>query len=109
MEKKAQKNWILIIIIFILLLIVTVLLLYVLIRNQNVTSSSLPQIADPSAVYCQNSGYQYKIITANDSSQHGACIFPDESECDSWAYYCGCSKDVNYCSSKYNECKHQCA
>jgi putative hemolysin len=50
------------------------------------TSAVLP---NPASVYCEQQGYRVEIRTAADGSQSGACIFPDGSECDEWAFYRG--------------------
>jgi uncharacterized protein len=51
--------------------------------------SGTPQanIANPASVYCEQQGNKLEIRTAADGSQSGACIFPDGSECDEWAYF----------------------
>jgi putative hemolysin len=51
--------------------------------------TSAAGLPNPAAVYCQEQGYTYEIRTAADGSQSGACIFPDGSECDGWAFYRG--------------------
>jgi putative hemolysin len=48
------------------------------------TMATLP---NPASVYCEQQGYTLEIRTAADGSQIGACVFPDGSECDEWAYY----------------------
>ena len=50
---------------------------------------SQPDMPNPASVYCEEQGYRSEIRTAQDGSQSGACIFPDGSECDEWAYYRG--------------------
>lgn len=47
------------------------------------------QLANPSAVYCEEQGHTYEIRTAADGSQSGVCVFSDGTECDGWAYYRG--------------------
>ena len=44
---------------------------------------------NPAAVYCKEQGYQLETRTAADGSQSAACIFPDGSECDEWAFFRG--------------------
>ena len=46
-------------------------------------------IPNPASVYCEENGGTVKIITAEDGSQSGVCVFPDGSECDEWAYFRG--------------------
>jgi putative hemolysin len=45
------------------------------------------QIANPASVYCEAHDGKSQIRTAADGSQSGACVFPDGSECEEWAYY----------------------
>lgn len=93
--------------VWVILGIVGVVALFMFMNNKN----NKPEMADPSAAYCQNSGFQYKIITENDGGQYGVCIFPDKTECRSWYYYCKCAFDKRYCSEypeKYLECNQVC-
>ena len=46
-------------------------------------------IPNPASVYCTQQGNKLEIRTAADGSQSGACIFPDGSACDEWAYFRG--------------------
>ena len=46
-------------------------------------------IANPAAVFCEENGGISEIRTAPDGSQSGACVFPNGSECDEWAYFRG--------------------
>lgn len=46
-------------------------------------------IPNPASVYCEQNGYTLEIVTTNDGSQSGVCVFPDGSSCDEWAYYRG--------------------
>ncbi len=52
-------------------------------------SQSDTGLANPSAVFCGDKGFKYEIRTAADGSQGGACVFPDGSECDGWAFFRG--------------------
>ena len=47
------------------------------------------QLANPAAVYCSEQGYTVEIRTDAEGGQYGVCIFPDGSECDTWAFYRG--------------------
>ena len=53
--------------------------------------TDMPQvnIPNPASVYCLQNGYEHEIITADDGSQSGICIFRDGSACDEWAFYRG--------------------
>ena len=44
---------------------------------------------NPASEYCSSKGYTSEIITAEDGSQSGLCVFPDGSSCDEWAYFRG--------------------
>ncbi len=46
-------------------------------------------LANPASVFCNDNGGKLEIRTAADGGQSGACIFPDGSECDEWAYFRG--------------------
>jgi len=53
---------------------------------------------DPSAAYCAKLGYKVEIRTSETGEQHGVCIFPDGTECDTWAFYRGkCGQNWTYC------------
>jgi putative hemolysin len=53
------------------------------------TSTPVPNMPNPAAVYCEQHGGKSEIVTAADGSQSGLCIFPDGSACDEWAYFRG--------------------
>ncbi|HQC12865.1 MAG TPA: DUF333 domain-containing protein [Methanoregulaceae archaeon] len=44
-------------------------------------------MADPSAVWAEEMGYEYQIRTNEDGSQYGVIILPDGSEVDAWQLY----------------------
>ena len=46
-------------------------------------------LPNPASAYCEQHGNKLEIITAEDGRQKGACIFPDGSTCDEWAYFRG--------------------
>ena len=50
------------------------------------SASGLP---NPASVFCQEQGGRLEIRTDTQGGQFGACIFPDGSECDEWAFYRG--------------------
>jgi uncharacterized protein len=56
-----------------------------------IAPTDAPQVgmANPASVYCEQQGNKLEIRTAADGSQSGACIFPDGSECEEWAYFRG--------------------
>jgi len=53
------------------------------------TPVSGAQIANPASAYCVERGYVSQIRTAEDGSQSGVCIFPDDTECEEWAFFRG--------------------
>ena len=44
-------------------------------------------MANPAAVFCEDQGGKSKIVTAQDGSQGGECIFPDGRTCEEWAFF----------------------
>ena len=64
------------------------------------TATSTPPVnmPNPASVYCEQHGNKLEIHTAADGSQSGACVFPDGSTCDEWAYFrgeCGFGAQAN--------------
>lgn len=51
------------------------------------TDAPQANMPNPASVYCEEQGYISEIRTAADGSQSAACIFPDGSECDEWAFF----------------------
>lgn len=67
------------------------------------------QLANPSAVYCDEQGFIYD-IRDTEAGQVGYCVFLDASECLGWDYFCKCVEDVNaFCSPVMIERASQCA
>ena len=56
-------------------------------------------LANPASVYCIERGGNNGIITDENGSQAGVCMFEDGTSCDEWAFYRGeCKKGaVNSC------------
>lgn len=66
------------------------------------TGQPTTQVANPSAVYCEEQGYTYD-IRAGPEGQRGFCVFDDGSECPGWEYYQGeCNE------STASSCKNLC-
>lgn len=65
------------------------------------------ELANPSAVYCLELGYRYEVRNS-ENGQYGVCIFPDQSECSAWSYFCGCTNDKRYCGTQYPKCDYLC-
>ena len=53
------------------------------------TEASQAGMPNPASVFCEEQGYTLEIRTATDGSQYAACIFPDGSECEEWAFFRG--------------------
>ncbi|MCS7130397.1 MAG: DUF333 domain-containing protein [Archaeoglobaceae archaeon] len=45
-------------------------------------------VSNPAAVYCLEMGYRYKVENTP-QGQVGICVFPDQTECDEWAFFRG--------------------
>ena len=54
---------------------------------QHAVSSEEVKMANPASVYCVQSGYTREIRTNADGSEYGVCIFPDDNECEEWAFF----------------------
>jgi len=54
---------------------------------QRAVSSEEVEIANPASVYCVQSGYTLEIRANADGSEYGVCIFPDDNECEEWAFF----------------------
>ena len=67
-----------------------VLTLSMLIFSGCVTPTPEPDtgLANPASVYCQDQGYTLEMRT-DENGTYGACIFPDGSECEEWAFFRG--------------------
>jgi putative hemolysin len=46
-------------------------------------------LPNPASVYCEERDYRLELRVDAEGGAYGICIFPDESECDEWAYYRG--------------------
>jgi len=67
-------------------------------KENNTSDSNEMEIANPAAVYCEELGYEYKIITDSEGGQRGVCILPDNTICDEWEFFKGkCGKEFTYC------------
>jgi len=54
-------------------------------------------LANPASVYCQGLGFSEE-TRENELGQHGICIFPNGSECDTWDFLAGrCGQEHSYC------------
>jgi putative hemolysin len=62
-------------------------------------------LANPSAVYCDELGYQY-IIKETENGQRGFCQFPNGSIVDGWQFFIGeKGQDYSYCKKQGYEIK----
>lgn len=46
-------------------------------------------MANPASVFCEENGGTLEIREDTSGGQYGVCIFPDNSECEEWAYFRG--------------------
>lgn len=68
------------------------------VKYENKVSTEKIGMANPAAVYCNELGYNYKIINTVEG-QYGICIFPDGSQCDEWQFLEGkCGQKYSYCA-----------
>ncbi len=51
------------------------------------SSSPIPNMPNPASVYCEQNGGKPELRQDASGGVAGICIFPDESECDEWAYF----------------------
>ncbi len=54
---------------------------------KDAVSSEEVKMANPASVYCVQSGYTLEIRANADGSEYGVCIFPDDNECEEWAFF----------------------
>ncbi len=79
-------------IVFFLVLTISSLVYYYGFYKKESAQDTNTQIANPSAVYCQEQGGTSKTLDF-DLGQKSFCYFPDGSECEEWAFYHGeCQK-----------------
>lgn len=58
-------------------------------------------IPDPSALYCSFLGYKLESRCDSAGNEYGMCVFPDGSQCDTWAFFRGaCGEKWSYCAKK---------
>lgn len=63
------------------------------------TTSVSATMKNPSAVYCLDLGYEYKVIEFEDGGQQGYCVLSDEVMCPSWDFLNGrCGQDFSICA-----------
>jgi putative hemolysin len=53
------------------------------------TVTPQPSLPNPASVYCAENGGTVEMRQDAAGGQYGACVFPDQSECDEWAYFRG--------------------
>jgi putative hemolysin len=58
-------------------------------RSSLPTSSPESNLSNPASVYCEQQGNKLEIVTADDGSQKGICVFSSGRTCDEWAYFRG--------------------
>lgn len=53
------------------------------------TATDEANMPNPASVFCEEQGGKVEIVTADDGSQSGFCVFEDGSKCDEWAFFRG--------------------
>ena len=64
-------------------------------RSSIPTPSPESNLPNPASTHCEQQGNKLEIVTADDGSQKGVCIFPNGSTCDEWAYFRGECRPAN--------------
>jgi len=64
---------------------------------------SIVGMGNPSAVYCQDLGYEFGTIN-EETGERGICIFSEDQQCDAWQFLGGtCGEQYSYCAQQgYN-------
>ena len=57
------------------------------VRDTGLEAQMREELVNAAAAYCTEQGYQYELRTQPDGRECGACIFPDASACNAWAYF----------------------
>lgn len=83
--------------------ILAIIILTVIIGNNQKTQNN--ELPNPASSYCIEQGGSLKIITQEDGSQYGICLFEDNSSCEEWAFYRGeCTKGLQSLCIKDEDC-----
>ncbi|MBY8998716.1 MAG: DUF333 domain-containing protein, partial [Candidatus Thorarchaeota archaeon] len=54
---------------------------------------------NPASAYCAALGYESRLVTAEDGSQHNTCTLTNDIVCDGWDFYAGrCGQAYSYCA-----------
>jgi putative hemolysin len=57
-------------------------------------------LPNPASEYCEGQGYTLE-MRGGYGGQTGYCIFPDDSECEEWAFLRGeCGQEYSYCAGQ---------
>ncbi|MCJ7724339.1 MAG: DUF333 domain-containing protein, partial [Anaerolineales bacterium] len=65
-------------------------------------SDGIPAVgfANPAAIYCEDLGYSYEIVTT-ENGDVGVCTLPDNSACDEWDFLAGkCGAQYSWCAKQ---------
>lgn len=77
------------------LLSITLFILVVHVYSQNKV------IPNPASLYTKFLGYKTEMKTDSNGYQLKVCIFPNNTECDEWAFFRGkCGSEFSYCALK---------
>jgi putative hemolysin len=67
----------------------------------NLSGSDFVSLKNPSAVYCRELGYEFRIIKQKDGGEDGICLLPGETACPSWDFLNGrCGQEYSYCAQQ---------
>ena len=60
-------------------------------------------LGNPASIYCVELGYEWSVETG-ELGDYGMCTFPDNSECEEWAFWRGeCGQEWTYCEQQGGE------
>ena len=83
---------------FVAIIVLLIALVILLIVKKRCVDESKPvsKLPNPASVHCLEQGGELE-MRDSEAGQYGVCMFPDNSECEEWAYYRGeCAKGENF-------------
>lgn len=61
----------------------------------------MPAMKNPAALACENLGYRFVVTADADGNETSACLMPDMTQCEQWAFYAGtCGQAFNFCAQQ---------
>ena len=58
-----------------------------LVQDTGLEAQMREELVNAAAAYCTDQGYLYETRTQPDGRECGACVFPDQSACNAWAFF----------------------